>query len=86
MKLRMIAANSSSQPPILGWMAQNTDEMATIVIGDDRDKCVTCTPANRHYRQKSPDTVLAPAAANNMLVGNGNGTAVETARAPVPHL
>jgi len=39
-------------------MAQNTDEMASIVIGDDRDECVTCTPANDHYRQKSPDTVV----------------------------
>src|ERR1019366_5447198 len=39
-------------------MAQNTDEMASIVIGDDRDECVTYTPANDHYRQKSPDTVV----------------------------
>ena len=34
-KLKMTAANSSSQAPILGWMAQNTDEMASIVIGDE---------------------------------------------------
>src|ERR1039458_3601822 len=39
-------------------MAQNTDEMASIVIGDDRDECVTYTPANDHYRQKSPDTIV----------------------------
>jgi len=39
-------------------MAQNTDEMASIVIGDDHDGCVTCTPANHHYRQKSPETVV----------------------------
>lgn len=39
-------------------MAQNTDEMASIVIGDDRDECVTYTPANDYYRQKSPDTVV----------------------------
>ncbi len=39
-------------------MAQNTDEMASIVIGDDRDECITYTPANDHYRQKSPDTVV----------------------------
>jgi hypothetical protein len=57
-KLKMTAANSSSQPQILGRMAQNTDEMASIVIGDDRDECVTYTPANDHYRQKSPDTIV----------------------------
>jgi len=68
-------------------MEQNTDEMASIVIGDNRDECATYTPANDHYRQNSPDTVVeAPAAAKSMLVGIGIGTAVETARALVPHL
>ena len=27
--------------PVLDWMAQNTDKMAAIVIGDDGDECVT---------------------------------------------
>ncbi len=44
--------------PILGWMAQNTDKMASIVICDDRDEGVTRTSANDHDCQKSPDTVV----------------------------
>jgi hypothetical protein len=39
-------------------MAQNTDEMATIVIRDDCDECVTRTTANSHHRQKSSDAVV----------------------------
>jgi len=39
-------------------MAQNTDEMAAIVIRDDCDECVTRTPANSHHRQKSPGAVV----------------------------
>ena len=44
--------------PILGWMAESADEMASIVIGDDCNEGVTCAPANDHYGQKSPDTVV----------------------------
>ncbi len=44
--------------PMLGRMAQSTDEMAAIVIRDDCDECVTRTPANSHHRQKSSDAVV----------------------------
>jgi len=44
--------------PILGWMAQSTDKMAPIVICDDCDAGVTCTSADDHDCQKSPDTVV----------------------------
>ena len=68
-------------------MAQNTDEMVPIVIGDDRDECVTYTPANDHYRQKSSDTVVGSTCGREEhACGIGIGTAVETARALVSHL
>ena len=35
-KLKITAANSSNQP--LGRMAKNTDEMATVVVGDKCDE------------------------------------------------
>ena len=38
--------------PILDGMAQNTDKMAAIVIGDDGDERVTRAPADGHYREK----------------------------------
>jgi hypothetical protein len=53
-------------------MAQNTDEMESIVIGDDRDECVTYTPANDHYRQKSHDTVVGSTGREEHACGHRN--------------
>lgn len=47
--------------PVLGWMAQNADEMSAIVVGDDSDECVTGTSTNSHHGQKPHGAVVRSA-------------------------
>ena len=44
--------------PILARLAQSTDEMSAIVIGDNCDDSITSSTADRHDGQKSPEAVV----------------------------